>query len=44
MLMELADISTPAFDPARSVVNPAYDPTRPRLIRISYEPHAQAYD
>ncbi len=44
MLMELADISTPSFDPARSVVNPAYDPTRPRLIRISYEPHPQVYD
>lgn len=43
-LIDLAGIDTPAFDPSRSIVNPAYDPTRPRIVRISYEPIAQPYD
>lgn len=44
MLVDLADIDTPSFDPKRSVINPAYDESRPRMFKVSHGGEIQVYE
>lgn len=44
LLVDLADIDTPSFDPKRSVINPAYDESRPRMFKVSHGGELQVYD